>query len=195
MKTTKLHCRDIFTLSNHEITKLVDFIFDDTNLDRLAQHLYQERPSLSRACNYRKIEVLSSYYDWAFVIKVTYGFDELNRMVTTGFLLGMEGGPGDEYLYERDVYLQSVAGFFQTMEGIIWEKSVADDFSIEVDFSAFFVYLRKLNYFLSNTLKIWSNQLTEDEYEWNPQLKDMFKENPTRNFIVQEITVPEVIES
>jgi hypothetical protein len=64
-----------------------------------------------------------------------------------------------------------------------------------VDFSAFFLYLRKLDFFLSDTLKLWSDQLTADKYEWNPQLKDMFKENPIRNFIVQEITVAEGVGS
>ena len=193
METTKYYCRDIFSLSNQEIIKLVDFLFNDTNLDRLAGYLYDERPSLTRTFNYRKIEACSSYYDWAYIVKVTYQFEGLDREVSTGFLIGMEGGPGDEQMYRRDIYIQSVAGFFKTMEGQIWEKGVADDFAIEVDFSVFQVYIRKLQDFLNDTLKVWNDQLAEEKYEWNPQLKEMFKDSPVRSFIVDEVTIPESV--
>lgn len=192
MGTKKFSCRDIFSFSNQEIVNLVDFLFDDTNLDRLAGYLYEERPSTSRTFNYRKIEVCSSYYDWAYIVKVTYLFEGLERVVTTGFLIGMEGGPGDDQIYSRDIYIQSVAGFFKTMEGQIWEKGVTDDFNIEVDFSVYLVYVGKLHTFLNNTLKAWNDQLTEDKYEWNPQLKNMFSANPVRSFIVEEINFPEL---
>lgn len=78
------------------------------------------------------------------------------------------------------------------MEGQIWEKGIADDFGIEVDFSVYRVYARKLHGFLNCTLKVWSDELTHDTYEWNPQLKDMFKEGPIRSFIVDESTIPEL---
>ncbi|RZK70735.1 MAG: hypothetical protein EOO92_20900 [Pedobacter sp.] len=193
MGTTNFRCRDIFSFSNQEIVDLVDFLFNDTNLDRLAGHLYEERPSLTRTFNYRKIEVCSSFYDWAYIVKLTYQFEGLDREVTTGFLIGMEGGPGDEQMYSRDIYIQSVAGFFKTMEGYIWEKGVADDFAIEVDYSVFQVYVRKLQDFLNDTLKVWNDQLAEDKYQWNPQLKDMFKDNPVRSFIVDEVTISESV--
>ena len=173
MEATKYYCRDIFSLSNEEIVKLVDFIFDDVNLDRLAHYLYAERPSLSRKINYRKIEVQSAHYDWAFVVKVTYGFEELERKVTTGFLVSMEGGLGDDQLYQRDVYIQSVSGFYKTMEGIIWEKGIADDFNIDVDFSAFIFYIMKAYDFFKNTLKIWEGELDEAQYLLNPHLKNI----------------------
>ncbi|SDH53687.1 hypothetical protein SAMN05421827_12836 [Pedobacter terrae] len=192
MGTKKFSCRDIFSFSNQEIVNLVDFLFDDTNLDRLAGYLYEERPSTSRTFNYRKIEVCSSYYDWAYIVKVTYLFEGLEREVTTGFLIGMEGGPGDDQIYSRDIYIQSVAGFFKTMEGQIWEKGVTDDFNIEVDFSVYLVYVGKLHTFLNNSLKVWNDQLPEDKYEWNPQLKNMFSDSPVRSFIIEEINLPEL---
>jgi hypothetical protein len=194
METKKHYCRDIFSLSNQEIVKLVDFIFDDINLDRLAGYLYEERPSLTKNLRYRKIEVYSSFYDWAFIVKITYLFEELNREITTGFLIGMEGGPGDDQIYNRDIYIQSVTGFYKTMEGYIWEKGVADDFGIEVDFSVFQVYVRKFQRFLNDTLNLWSDKLSQDNYEWNPQLKDLFEENTKRSFIVEENQFAESLE-
>ncbi|MGQ7857102.1 hypothetical protein ACUN24_22925 [Pedobacter sp. WC2501] len=192
METTKFYCRDIFSFSNKEIIKLVDFLFDETNLDRLTGYLYEERPSITRKFSYRKIEVCSSYYDWAYIVKVTYLLEGLDREVTTGFLIWTEGGTSDEEIYSRDVYIQSVVGFFKTMEGQIWEKGVADDFGIEVDFSVYQVYARKLYGFLNCTLKVLSNKLTNDTYQWNTQLKDMFKEGLMRSFIVDETTIPEL---
>ncbi|SDM84778.1 hypothetical protein [Pedobacter antarcticus] len=195
MKTTKYYCRDIFSLSNQEIVKLVDFIYNDINLDRMAEYLLEEQALVTRSYNYRKIEVCSSYYDWAYIVKVTYSFKGLSREVTTGFLLAMEGGPSDENLYDRDCYIQSVAGFYKPLEGLIWEKGVADDFGIEVDFSVCQNYIKKLHDFLNDTIKLWSDQLTSDKYEWNPQLKSMFGDNAVRNFIVEETQVAENLEN
>lgn len=106
----------------------------------------------------------------------------------------MEGGPGDEQMYSGDIYIQSVAGFFKTMDGYIWEKGVADDFAIAVDYSVFQVYVRKLQDFLNDTLRVQNDQLAEDKYEWNPQLNDMFKDSRVRSFIVEEVTIPKSVQ-
>ena len=192
MATSRFYCRDIFSLSDQEIVKLVDFILDNKNLDRLAGYFHDERPMITTKNTYRKIEVYSAFYDWAYIVKVTYVLEGLDREVTTGFILGMEGGPGDEHFYSRDIYIQSVKGFFSSMEGQIWEKGVADSFEIEVDFSIYQIYLGKFHDFMNNTLKIRSDQLEESKYEWNPRLKDMFKANSVNKYLVAETTAKEL---
>jgi hypothetical protein len=52
MEEKKYYSRDIFTLTNQEIIKLVDMILVNYNLDRIAHSLYQERPSLTRTLNF-----------------------------------------------------------------------------------------------------------------------------------------------
>lgn len=191
METTKYYCRDIFSLSNQEIIALVNLVYDDANLDRLAHCLYAKRPSLTSTITYRKIEVLSSYYEFAYVVKVSFGLTSLDRIVTSGFMVCMEGSPGDETLYERDVCLGSVKDFYRPYEGIVWETGIADNFGIELDYSIFTVYHKKLNNFLSSTLKIWNGHLPYQMYSFNPQLKSLYEKHGMPSFIVEEVREPE----
>lgn len=194
MEIKRHYGRNIFSLSNQEIIALVDFIYDDVNLDRLAHCLYDERSLLTNSINYRKVEILSSYYEFAYAIKVSFGLTGLDRLVTSGFMLVMEGGPGDEKFYQRDIYISSIKDFYRPYEGIVWQKGIADDFDIELDYSIFTVYHNKLNKFLHNTLNLWSDHLPDDKYSLNPQLQNLYKKGGILTFVVEEVREQETAE-
>jgi hypothetical protein len=188
MEEKKYYSRDIFTLTNQEIIKLVDMILVNYNLDRIAHSLYQERPSLTRTLNYRKIEAIYGYYEFAYVVKITLGFEDLDRKITTGFVLSNEGGPRDNEIYEGDFYIGSVFGFYQPFENIVHHNGTGKGFGIDFDYSHFIVYTKRLYQFFDETLKLWSGNLTPNKYQYNQQLLELGKAN-MQSFVIEEVDI------
>ncbi|MES2062559.1 MAG: hypothetical protein V4456_11605 [Bacteroidota bacterium] len=186
MEAVKYYSRDIFTLTNEEIIKLVDMILVNYNLDRIAHSLYQERPSLSREINYRKIEAINGLYEFAYVIKVTLGFEDLGRKITTGFVLSNEGAPGDNEIYEGDFYIGSVLGFYQPFEHVVHLNGTGKGFGIDFDYSHLIVYTKRLYQFFNDTLRLWSSNLSPDKYQYNQHLLDLGKEN-IQEYVIEEV--------
>lgn len=188
MEEKKYYSRDIFTLTNQEIIKLVDMILVNYNLDRIAHSLYQERPSLSRDINYRKIEVINGYYEFAYVVKIILGFEDLERKITTGFVLSNEGGPGDNERYEGDFYIGSVMGFYRPFENIVHRAGTGKGFGIDFDYSHLIVYTKRLYQFFDESLKLWSSNLPLEKYQYNQQLLDLGKAD-MQDFVIEEVDI------
>jgi hypothetical protein len=188
MEEKKYYSRDIFTLTNEEIVKLVDLVLVDYNLDRIVHSLYQERPSLNRTLVYRKIEAIYGYYEFAYVVKITLGFEDLDRKITTGFVLSNEGGPRDNEIYDGDFSIGSVMGFYRPFQDIVHQSGTGNGFGIDFDYSHLIVYTKRLYHFFNETLRFWSSTLSLDKYQYNQQLLDLGKAN-MQDFVIEEVDI------
>jgi hypothetical protein len=190
MEKTNHYSRDVYSLSNEEIIKLVDFIFTDYNLDRIVHSLYIQERSLCSSLTYRKIEVVNSNYEWAYVIKVIFGFKGLDRKITTGFVLLNEGLPGDENLKESDIDIQGIAAFYGPFENVVDAKALIESFGIDIDFSILTLYIKRLYTFLDQELRIWNNDLPEEMYLRRPGIEAILQIGNPDSFTVEEVLYP-----
>jgi len=180
----RYHSRSIFDLTNKEIIKLVDFLVDQNNLDRIAHYFSTESNTLSRNIIYRKIEVQHAYYDWAYAVIVSLQLFELERPIKTGFVLFHDSVENE--IAESDFQITSIEGFFRPYQSILNVDYA--EYGIDFEYSNFLVYTKKLFRFLDNELKMWSDQLTSDKYELNPQLMGLYKKDGKDSFLVEELT-------
>ena len=180
----KYHSRSVFDLTNKEIIKLVDFLVDQNNVDRIAHYFYNESNSLSRDLTYRKIEVKHACYDWAYTVIVTLQFTQLNRSIKTGFIL--LNNCVENEIGESDFQISSIDGFFRPIQPVM--DIDYSTLNVDFDYSHYLVYTKKLFSFLDNDLKMWSDRLTSDKYELNPQLMGLYQKDGQRSFIVEELT-------
>lgn len=176
--------REIYNLSNEEIIGLVDFLFSIHNLDRIAEYVYEERPDLTRNFTYRKIEVVFGLYEWSYIVRVTFGLEGLDRKITTGFYMQNNGE------YEDDFSIQSVAGFFRPLEGVVFQPGVGQSFGIDIDFGVFQISVKQLYDYLNDTLQMWSSELPPEKYRKNPQIQGMLAKGAADCFTIEEITYP-----
>lgn len=187
LEKVKYHSRNIFDLTNQEIIRLVDFLINQSNLDRIAHSLYTERKSLSRDIIYRKIEVKHAFYDWAYAVVVTLKFSELDKEIKTGFILANKGGGiRENELYELDFQISSIKGFFEPFQDVVLGK-VYDQYEIDFDYSHLLIHIKELYEFLDTDLRMWSAYLTVDKYANNPQLVNLYEKDQPDNYVVQEL--------
>jgi len=188
LKKVKYPSRNIFDLTNQEIIRLVDFLINQSNLDRIVHSLYSERKSLTRDMIYRKIEVNHAFYDWAYAVIVTLKFSDLDKEVKTGFILANKGGGVSENeLYELDFQISSIKGFFEPFQDVVLGM-VYDQYQIDFDYSHLLIYIKEFYEFLETDLQMWNTNLAEDRYASNPQLVGLYQEQQRETYFIQELT-------
>jgi hypothetical protein len=163
------YIRDVYSLTNEEITGLVDFIFPDGGGN---MEIVMYNRMAMKVVNYRKIEIVPSFDEASIYCKVTFGFSNDPKSIVTGF----------ELLSNLDDYC-----FNPLSKGKI-KDAYLKKWGINFDFSLFNIEIRSLYKYLEDNLKMWGDEYAYyEQFSQNPQMMEVFNSKGLDSYIVQEV--------